>query len=142
MPRTRSDTATLAAVLLCAAIAAAGCSEDMSAAPTAPSASLDERAGVMLVAIEISPATLVIDSAGTWVTVHAEIPLSEVEPLSVALAGIEPDVVKADNRGDLVAKFTRDSIVAIVSPPEATLELTGLTAEGTAFSGSDAITVQ
>lgn len=142
MPRTRSDTAALAAVLLCAAIAAAGCSGDMSATPTAPSARLDERAGVMLVAIEISPATLVIDSAGTWVTVHAEIPLSEVDPLSVALEGIDPDVIKADNRGDLVAKFTRDSIVAIVSPPEATLELTGLTAEGTAFSGSDAITVQ
>jgi len=142
MLRKRSAAAiVVTAFLVPALIVISGCSEATDVAPSAPSR-LDDRTDVMEVAIDISPATFVMDSTGTWVTVHAQIPLSDVDPLSVALEGIAPDVVKADNRGDLVVKFARESIVAIVSPPEATLELTGLTTAGDPFAGTDTITVQ
>lgn len=100
------------------------------------------RASDLVVSIEIAPATLVLDSPGTWVTVHAEIGFSEVDHPTVALEGVSPVYVKADNRGDLVAKFARDDIVSIVAPPEATLTLRGLTVSGASFSGTDTIVVQ
>ena len=141
MLRRRCVAAALVALLLPALTAVTGCSENTVAAP-ASSDSRDIRAEVLEVTIDISPATLVLDSSGTWVTVHAEIPLSDVEPSSIAFEGITPDVIKADNRGELVAKFERGTIVAIVSPPEASLTLTGLTSTGASFSGTDTITVQ
>jgi hypothetical protein len=141
MNRMQRTIIALSAVLAAAVIATAGCSEATDALPTAPSRS-DSPLEVLDVVVDISPATLVVESPGTWVTVHAEIPLSEVDAPSVALSGLPPDVIKADNRGDLVAKFERERIIAIVSPPEAVLQLTGRTTSGTDFDGSDTIVVQ
>ena len=131
----------LAMSLLVLLLAASGCSGSENTAPSAPSA-LEDRGEAMEVHIDISPATLVLDSPGTWVTVHAQISLSAVDTQSVTLEGIVPDVIKADNRGELVAKFGRETIASIVSPPEATLTLQGLTAAGEPFAGTDTITVQ
>ena len=56
--------------------------------------------------------------------------------------GVELVYSKSDNRGELVVKFDRADIAGIVSPPEATLVLTGLTTSGETFTGSEVIPVQ
>ncbi len=73
---------------------------------------------------------------------HADIPYSDVDGSTVTMNGISPAVVKADNRGDLVVKFDRPDVVAVVSPPEATLTLSGLTVTGEPFSGSSTVPVK
>jgi len=111
---------------------------------TAPAAAEPEnlRADELSVPMEVAPAMLVLGAPGTCVTVHAEIPYGEVDHTTLALNGVDPTSVKSDNRGELVVKFAREDIEGIVSPPEATLVLTGLTVSGTPFSGSDTIAVQ
>ena len=93
------------------------------------------------VGIQLSPNVLVLEAPVTWLTVHTNLPLSAVHPSSVALNGLPADVVKADACGDLVAKFHMEAVEAIVSPPEATLTLTGLKTDGTSFAASDTIRV-
>ena len=94
------------------------------------------------VPIKVSPGTIALRSKGTWVTVHADIPYSQVAVGSVALNGLGATLCFADDRGDLVAKFSLAKVKAMVSPPEATLTLTGATKDGTAFSGSDTVPVK
>ena len=94
------------------------------------------------VAIQISPNTVVLDSDGVWLTVHADIALSDVQNDSVALEEIPAAVVKADAQGNLVAKFSLAEVKMFVSPPNATLTLTGLNKAGDLFSGSDSIRVK
>jgi hypothetical protein len=94
------------------------------------------------VAIQVSPNTLVLDSEGVWVTVHADIAYSAVMGGTVALNGIPAVLTKPDARGDLVAKFRQSDFKPIVAPPSATLTLTGVTVTGTPFCGSDTITVR
>lgn len=121
--------------------AVAGCTD--SGSPTAAVADTEtQRSEQLEVTLEIAPATLVLGCPGECVTAHADIPYSAVDRTTVALSGVSPYLVKSDNRGDLVAKFTRASIESIVSPPEATLVLTGMTLAGDPFTGSDTITVQ
>lgn len=96
------------------------------------------------VPIVISPSTINLESEGVWVTVHAEIPNSSVIGLSVTLNGVEVIFTKADNRGDLVAKFYVDDVKDedIIEPDTtAILMLSGMTCEGVAFSGTDTIKV-
>jgi hypothetical protein len=103
---------------------------------------------VVGVPIYISPHTLVLDSAVTCVTVHADIPLSAVDTSSLQLNGLVPYAVFDDSRGLLVAKFYIAEVAAIVAPPSAKLTLTGmaLNEEGdefdVPFSGSDTIVVK
>ena len=92
--------------------------------------------------IVISPNTLVMDSQGVWVTVHADIPLKSVAGFTVTLNGIPVEVVKADNHGDLVAKFELDAVKNIIDPPSATLTLAGELSDGGAFEGTDTIRVK
>ena len=72
---------------------------------------------------------------------HTDIPLALVDRESVTLSGVSLVLVKADNRGNLVAKFAQASIEAHVAPPEATLVLTGTTKDEVPFSGSDTVRV-
>jgi hypothetical protein len=132
---------TLAVLLLTAAAVSVGCSESSPTAATVVESDY-RSADSSEVVIMISPATLVIDSAGTTFTVHAEIPYSTVDTATVSLDGLVPAYCKADARGDLVVKFERGDVVAIVSPPEATMTLSGLTVDAVPFSGSDTIVVQ
>jgi hypothetical protein len=89
----------------------------------------------------VSPQTIVIGSDSPCVTVHLAVPLSAVNRSSVELSGIAPYLVKADSRGDLVAKFRSDKVEAIVAPPSATLTLTGVMVDGEPFSYSATVTV-
>ena len=95
----------------------------------------------MPIDITVSPSTLVMGSQGVWVTVHADIPYNVVDGITVTLNDVPVNFTKADNRGELVAKFQIDAIKGIVSPPSAELTLSGLTKDGVAFSGTDTIRV-
>ena len=94
------------------------------------------------VLVTVSPSTIVLGcDKGAMVTVHTDIALSAVDPTSVELDGVPAEFTKSDNRGNLVAKFSQEAIEAIVAPPEATLELTGMTIDGFPFSGADTVRV-
>ena len=134
----------LTASLLLLALACSACGDTNIAAPVVPtdSASRTSSTTLMDIVIQVSPATLILDSPGTWVTVHAEIAYSDVDQATLTMNGVELVYSKSDNRGELVVKFAREDIQNIVSPPEATLTLTGLTVDGTPFAGSETIPVE
>jgi hypothetical protein len=92
--------------------------------------------------ITISPRTLVLDQRTACVTVHSNIPISAVVTESLLLEGIAPVLVKADACGDTVAKFSSVDVKAVVAPGPATLTLTGILVDGTAFAASSTITVK
>jgi len=95
------------------------------------------------VAIRIAPAVLQLDTVqGGEITVHAAIPLNSVDTSSITLSGVPALYTKSDARGNLVAKFDEGAIEALVSPPRATLILTGTTADGEEFTGSGVVGVR
>jgi hypothetical protein len=98
-----------------------------------------------IIEIQVSPSTINLAYQGTVVTVHADIPLRGVVTASLKLNGVEVWYTKADARGDLVAKFDVDKVKNIISPPSATLTLTGVVEmpEGVQFdfSGTDTVKV-
>jgi hypothetical protein len=94
------------------------------------------------ITIQVSPHVIVLESVSECVTVHADIAFSEVDVATVALNGIPTTGCKADNRGDLVAKFDPIAVKSIIAPPEALFTLTGQTLAGVAFSGSETIRVK
>lgn len=96
---------------------------------------------VIPVAVTLAPDALVIGGPGEWVTAHTDIRYSIVDRLSVELSGVSAHSVYPDNRGYMVAKFHQVEIESIVSPPSATLTLTGCTVDGVRFAGSDTIRV-
>jgi len=91
--------------------------------------------------LRISPNTIVIGSPGDWVTAHTDIAYSSVNTATVSLNAVPAAWTLADNKGNLVAKFVRDDIENIITPPDALLTLTGVTIEGEYFSGSDVVRV-
>ena len=97
---------------------------------------------VRTVTIRVAPGTIAINSKGTWVTVHAGIPYTVVDASTVELNGISARFCFADDRGNLVAKFTLADIKEIVAPPTAILTLSGATKDGEPFSGSDTVKVK
>jgi hypothetical protein len=101
----------------------------------------DARGEELTVPIVISPSTINLQAAGTWVTVHAEIDYSDVVGASVTLDGIPVKATFADNRGDLVAKFLVGDVREIVQPGTAELRLCGQTRDGGTFSGTDTVKV-
>ena len=101
----------------------------------------DARGEELTVPIVISPSTINLQAAGTWVTVHADIDYSDVVGASVTLDGIPVKATFADNRGDLVAKFLVGDVRGIVKPGTAELTLCGTTRDGDTFSGTDTVKV-
>ncbi|MFH1688911.1 MAG: hypothetical protein ABIE42_01575 [Candidatus Eisenbacteria bacterium] len=95
--------------------------------------------------ITIAPKTLSIDSEASCdeggVTVHADIPYSDVDHSTLALEGVPVLSTKPDGRGNLVAQFDRAEILPLVAPPSATLTLTGAKVDGTPIAGSYTISV-
>ena len=81
------------------------------------------------------------------VTVHTDIPYSEVDRTSVSLAvgsvDIFPDSTKSDLRGDLVAKFSMEAVrdFSLTIDAYNTFTLTGVNFNGESFSGSQEIWV-
>jgi len=96
----------------------------------------------LTVNIKVSPHVIALRSKSTWVTVHVDIPYSRVAVSTVTLNGVSARLCFADDRGDLVAKFSAAKIKAIVSPPKATLVLSGATKDEVPFSGSETVAVK
>lgn len=145
----RSSLTLISSVLLISAlfsmVALTGCGDSSSlTSPETATAdrSAGEEADVMEIDITISPKTLVLESNGDLVTVHADIPLSQVASMTITLDRIPVSWTKADNHGDLVAKFGMSDVKGIVSPPEATLVLRGMTVDGVEFVGRDTVTIR
>ena len=96
------------------------------------------------VAIDISPATLNIQSAGTVVTVHTDISYYAVAFTTVYLNGVAIKSWKADDCGDFVAKFSMEEIKTLdglIIGDYNTLTLVGVTTDGDPFVGADDIKV-
>jgi hypothetical protein len=144
MSTNRRPITMLVVSLLTLSLAGAACSDAGISSPSAPleANSRSDVAAVMEIVIQVSPATIILDSPGTWVTVHAEIPYSDVDHATLTMNGVELVYSKSDNRGELVVKFAREDIQGIVSPPEALLTLTGTTNSGETFIGSEVVPVQ
>lgn len=94
------------------------------------------------ICITISPKTLVLNSDGGCVTVHTNISIELVDCNSLLLEGIAPYLTKADDRGELVAKFDTDAVKSVVDTGQVTLTLTGVLEDGSSFAASDTITVK
>ncbi|MFH1501635.1 MAG: hypothetical protein ABIG03_01180 [Candidatus Eisenbacteria bacterium] len=140
--RARTLTRTLLVLALAATVVTnVGCSE-AGAGPAAVVGADAGRGETLEITIQISPSTLVLDSAGTWVTIHADIPYSRVDTATLMFDGLAPASTKADACGDLVVKLHRDDVVAAVAPPEAVLTLSGSTVDAVPFHGTDTIAVQ
>ena len=90
--------------------------------------------------IVISPNVINLKTTGTWVTIHADIPFSEVVEGSVSLEGIPVSFIKEDDNGDLVAKFAIADVKAILSKGYVELTLEGVSTSGD-FLGVDIIRV-
>ncbi|MCK4482428.1 hypothetical protein KAU55_04320 [Candidatus Bathyarchaeota archaeon] len=103
--------------------------------------------------INIDPDTLNLKSRGKWITAYIELPedcdASEIDLSTVKLNGeisaaLHPtEIGDYDNNGilDLMVKFDRQDLRAILSAGEATLTITGQLIDGTPFEGSDTIRV-
>jgi len=140
----RRPVVMLIGSLVLMTLTCAACADTSIVAPAAlPDAtSRADLLGELEILIQVSPAALILDSPGTWVTVHAEIAYADVVSATLTMNGVELTYAKSDNHGDLVVKFAREDIQNIVAPPEATLTLTGLTVSGETFAGSETIPVQ
>lgn len=102
--------------------------------------------------IYIDPATLNLKSKGKWITSYIELPenytVSDIDILTVKLNGeiqaeLHPtEVGDHDDDGipDLMVKFDRQDVIALLSAGEATLTVTGEVNE-ISFEGSDTIKV-
>ncbi len=102
------------------------------------------------VEIMCSPSAVVMKSAanGDWMTVHTDLAYSSVDTASVELdvnngqAILSARATKADDCGNLVAKFSLTELKGLVAPPSAILTLTGSTKDGEMFAGSDTVVVR
>ena len=99
------------------------------------------------IVIQVSPATLNIQSAGQVVTVHTNIVYGQVVGETVTLNGIDISSWKADNQGNFVAKFLMSEVKALADtgylecPGENELTLKGFTTGEEEFWGTETITV-
>lgn len=92
--------------------------------------------------VAVSPQMLILGAEQGSVSVHTSIPFSSVDKtMSVTLNGVDAVYLKADDCGNLVAKYREAEIKAIVLPPSAVMTLEGTRTDGTAFSGSDSVRV-
>ena len=107
---------------------------------------------VVTATVNIAPETLNLISKGKWITAYIELPegydASDIDILSVRLNGEIPaelhptEIGDYDEDGipDLMVKFGRQDLIAILSVGEATLTITG-EVNGISFEGSDTIRV-
>lgn len=103
------------------------------------------------IAIQVSPATLVLDAPQVWVTIHADVNFALVDTdsevtLVVSDASIAATSIFADDRGDLVAKFDKDAVESLleasVNYATATITLECALDDGTFCSGSQQVTIR
>jgi len=111
-----------------------------------PAASYSDE--IIEIEIDVAPNVLNIQSEGAVVTVHTDIPYSDVDAPSVQLNDIAISWWKEDNRGNFVAKFSMDEVKAKALDDLTTGEdylltllLQGLTIDGDLFEGTQEILV-
>ena len=105
------------------------------------------------VGVTINPETLNLRSRGRWVTCYVELPEGygpeEVDVASLRLMGevaaeLHPTAIEdydGDGVAELMVKFDRAELAALLSPGEQEVELTGALLDGTQVVGSDVIRV-
>ncbi len=91
--------------------------------------------------IVVAPHTINLQTDDAWVTVHVNIAYVLVDRSSLTLNGLIVSWTKADDCGDLVAKFNADDMEAMLKPGTVTLTLDGMTISGDTFWGSDSVRV-
>ena len=65
------------------------------------------------ITVRIAPATLNLESDGKVVTVHTNVPYSDIDVFTVYLSDVAINSWKADDRGNFVAKFLMDEVKII-----------------------------
>ena len=98
---------------------------------------------VETVDVQVAPHTMLLshDQSGE-VTVHVDIPYSLVVESTIFMNGIAVSWTKADDCGNLVAKFDEEAVKNVLEVPSTTLTLSGTTTEGADFAGSDTVKVK
>lgn len=94
--------------------------------------------------IQVSPNVLNLQNNGEVVTIHTDIPYSQVSASTVRLNGLEIESWKADNQGFFVAKFNMDEVKELEDLEIGgynTLSLEGQKVSDDTFIGSDEILV-
>jgi hypothetical protein len=94
--------------------------------------------------IQVSPSILNLQSNGVVVTIHTDIPFSQVSAQTVSMNGLEIDSWKSDNQGFFVAKFDMDEVKELEGLEIGeynTLTLNGLKVSGDTFTGSEDVLV-
>jgi hypothetical protein len=99
--------------------------------------------GQATIDIQVAPNVLNLQNQGQVVTVHTDIPYSQVVGSSVSMNDIEIESWKSDNQGYFVAKFNMDAIQGLPLNIDEynTLTLEGTKTDGTTFTGEDDILV-
>lgn len=104
-------------------------------------------------AVDIDPDTLNLKSEGKFVTVYIELPedfdASEIDLFSLELNGLIPPLPKpiaigdydSDGTNDLMVKFDRQELIALLEPGEQIIDLTGRLWDGRPIAGFDIIRV-
>jgi len=109
----------------------------------APASAREYFDGTMLV----SPQVFVLDYQGSTLSIHTEVPYSEIITYTIVLHGangatITPLFTSRDSRGNLDAKFTSEDIRKIIEVPFTELTLTGDFIDNGSFSLRGTIRVQ
>ena len=94
--------------------------------------------------IDIAPSVLNLSNNGLVVTVHTDIPYSDVASESLYLDGIEIQSYKADSQGFFVAKFSIDAIKEVVKDDvnlNHTFVLNGELIDESTFSGTSEVLI-
>lgn len=93
--------------------------------------------------IQVAPNVLNLKNQGQVVTIHTDIPFSEVVATSVSLNGVEIDHWKSDAQGFFVAKFLMEEIkdLPLNIGENNTMTLNGNKVDGVTFTGSEEIMV-
>ncbi len=97
----------------------------------------------LIIDITVAPNVLNLSSQGDVVTVHTNLPYSQVLGATVSLNNTAISWWKSDNRGYFVAKFQMRDIKNLPLTVDAynTLTLSGVTVNNQAFTGSAQVMV-
>lgn len=114
---------------------------------------LSPEPSVVEAVIDLDPDTLNLGSNGKWITCCIELPegydVADVDVGAVMLndtvaAAAKPTSIGDDNHNgvpDLMVKFDRAAVAALLEPGQAELTVTGELGDGTVFAGTDVIRV-
>jgi hypothetical protein len=104
--------------------------------------------GEETIEVQVSPSTIILlwEAKGdVKVTVHTDVSYGLFNDpdyeVNVSLGGVAANYIKADARGDLVAKFDFDAVANLVDVGYAWLTLEAVDENGVSYTGSDRVRV-